>query len=68
MELDVLLQLVIEILQHDIVDVGAEMAHLRVQQVQAVFQAQALDVAVGGGIEARGLAAVAAVDLVHVVH
>ena len=67
-EVHLVLQLVIQVLQHHIVDVGAQVAHLRVQQMQTVLQAFALDGGVGGGVKAGVLAAVAAVDLVHVVH
>ena len=44
------------------------MAHLRVQQVQAVFQAHAFDLRVGGGVKLRPLAAVGEVDGIHVLH
>ena len=44
------------------------MAHLRVQQMQAVFQAHALDAGVGGGVEFGALAAVGHVDGIHILH
>ena len=62
------LELVVDVLQHHIVDVRAEVPYLGVKQVQTVFQAHALDFGVGGGIELCPLAAVAEVDLIHVLH
>ncbi len=67
-EIDLFFQLVIDVLKHDIVYVGAEVADLRVQQVQAVLEAHPLDLAVGRGIELGPLAAVAHVDLIDVLH
>ncbi len=68
MEFDLAAKLVVEVFQHDIVDIRAQVAHLRVEQMQAVFQAHALDAGVGGGIELRALPAVGEVDLIHVTH
>ena len=68
MKVHPVLELVVDVFQHHIVDVGAEVTDLGVKQVQPVFQAHALDVAVGGGIELRPLAAVAEVDFIHVLH
>ncbi len=67
-EIHPVLQLIIKILQHDIVDVGAQMAYLGVQEMQAVFQASALEVGIAGGIELGPLPAVAKIDLVHIAH
>ena len=58
----------VEILQHLVVDIRAQMPHGGVQQVQVVLQAQALEAAVGGGVELRPRAAAGHVDIVHVVH
>ncbi len=57
-EIDLVLQLVEDVAEDDVVYVGAEMADLRVEQVQAVFKAGALDLGVGGGVELGALAAV----------
>ena len=67
-EIHMVLHLVIEILQHHIIDVGSEMPYLRIQQMQAVFQAHALDPGVGGGIQAGSRAAVVQIDLIHIAH
>ena len=67
-EVHAVLELVIYVLQHDVVYIGTEVAHLRVQQVQAVFKAHALDAGVRGGIELRALAAVGAVYFIDVHH
>ena len=68
MEIDLVLQLVENVAEDDVVYVGAEMADLRVEQVQAVFKAGALDLGVGGGVELGALAAVGEVYLVHILH
>ena len=62
------LQLFIEIGQHLKVDVCAEMAHRRVEQMQIVLQAQRLQGAAGRGIELGPAAAMLGVDLVHIAH
>ena len=67
-ELHALLQLVVDVFQHDIVDVRSEVAHLRIEQMQPVFEAHRLDLRVRGGIELRALSAVADIDGVHVLH
>ena len=67
-EVHAVLELVIYVLQHDVVYVGAEVAHLRVQQMQAVFKAHALDAGVRGGVELRALAAVGAVYFIDIHH
>ena len=58
----------VEILQHLVVDIRAQMPHGGVQQVQVVLQAQALEAAVGGGVELRPRSAAGHVDVVHVAH
>ena len=67
-ELDLIPQMLIEVFQHDIVDVGAQMPYRGIQQVEAVLQAELFDVGVGGGIELGALAAVLKVDLIDIVH
>ena len=67
-EVHMILHLVIEILEHNIIDVCSEMPHLRIQQMQTVFQAHALDLRVGGGIQAGSRAAVIQVNLIHIAH
>ena len=67
-KIDLVLQLVENVAEDDVVYVGAEMADLRVEQVQAVFKAGALDLGVGGGVELGALAAVGEVYLVHILH
>ena len=59
---------VIQVLQHHVVDVRAQVADGGIQQVQVVLQAQLLDGGVAGGIEVRARAAVGHVDVVHVFH
>ena len=68
MELHLVLQLGVEVFQHLIVDVRAQMAHRSVQQVQVVLQAQPLEAAVGGGVQLCARAAVGHVDVVHIAH
>ena len=59
---------VVQVLQHHVVDVRAQMADGGVQQVQVVLQAQLLDGGVAGGIEVRARAAVGHIDVVHIRH
>ena len=67
-EVDLLLQLLIEVFQHDKIDVRAEMTHRRVQQIQLILNAELLKARPRRGVELRALAAVRHVDLVHIVH
>ena len=67
-EIYMILQLGVQVLKDLIVDVRAQVPHGGVQQVQIVLQAQALEAAVGGGVELRPRAAAGHVDIVHVVH
>ena len=67
-EVHLLLQLVVEVLQHDVVDIGAEVADGGVQQVESVLHAELLDIGISRGVEVSSLAAVGQVDLVHVLH
>ena len=61
-------ELVIEIFEHDVVDVRAEVADGSVKQVQAVLQTFGFEAGVGGGIELCALAAVREVDGIDIVH
>ena len=63
-----ILQVVIEIFQDDIVDIGAQMADGSVQQMQIVLDAEGLEPGAGGGIELGALAAVGHIDAVDIVH
>ena len=67
-EVDLFLQLVVDILQHDIVDVRAEVTHLGVEKVQPVLEAFLFQLGVGRGVQLRPLAAVGKVDAVHIAH
>ena len=68
MEIDLALKLLIDIAEHDIVYISAEVADLRVQQMQTVLETFALYLGIGGGVELRVLSAVAEIDLVNVLH
>ena len=63
-----LFQLAVEIFQHHVVDVGAQVADGGVQQVEVVLQAQLFHLGVAGGVQLCALAAVFHVDFVHVFH
>ena len=65
---DLVFQIGIEIFQHHIVDVGAEMAHGGVQQMEVVLHTQLFEFGAGGGIKLGAFAAVGHVDLVDVAH
>ena len=67
-ELHVLLQLGVQIFQHLVVDVRAQMTHGGVQQVQVILQAQPLETAVRRGVQLGARAAAGHVDVVHVAH
>mgnify|MGYP003297984439 CR=1 FL=1 len=51
-----------------VVDVCAQMPHGSVQQVQVILDAQGLEAGTSGGIQLAALAAVAHIDLIHIVH
>ena len=65
---DLFFQVGVEIFQHHVVDVGAEVAHRGVQQMQIVLHTQLFEFCTGGGIELGAFAAVGHVDLVNVAH
>ena len=67
-EVDMLLQLGVQVLQHLVVDIRAQMPHGGVQQVEIVLQAQTLEAAVRRGVQLGAGAAAGHVDLVHVAH
>ena len=67
-ELHLVLQIRIDVFQHHIVDIRAQMANGSVQQVQIVLDAYSLEAGAGGGVQLGTGAAVAQVDLVHIVH
>ena len=67
-EVHTVLQLAVQIPQHLKVDVGAQMPHRRVEQVEIIPQALGLKGGVGGGVELCLAAAVGDVDVVHIVH
>ena len=62
------LHLVIQVFQHDVIDVRSEMPHLCIQQMQTVFQAHSLDLGICGGIQPGSLSAVIQVNLIHIAH
>ena len=67
-EVHLLLQLVVQVLQHHIVDVGAQMTDGSVQQVQVVLDALPLELGACGGVELGALAAVGHIDIIHITH
>ena len=67
-EVDLLLQLLIEVFQHNEVDVRAEMADGGIEQVELVLDAELFETGAGGGVEFGARAAVGHVDLVDIVH
>ena len=67
-EVHLVLQVVVDVFQNDVVDVRAQMPHGGVQQVQVVLDAQGLEPGTGGGVQLAALAAVAHIDLIHIVH
>ncbi len=67
-EVDLLLQLLIEVFQHNEVDVRAEMADGGIEQVELVLDAELFETGAGGGVEFGARAAVGHVDLVNIVH
>ena len=67
-EVDLVFQFCEKVLQHNIVDVSAEVSHGRVEQRELVLDALFLESRAGGRVHLRARAAVAAVDLVDVVH
>ena len=58
----------VQVFQHHIVDVGAQMAHGGIQQVQVVLNADGLKLGAGGGIEPGARAAVGHVDVIYIFH
>ena len=67
-EIHLILQIVIQVFQHHIVDVRAQMADGGIQQMQVVLDAGLLELGAGGGVELGTRAAVAHVDFVHIAH
>ena len=67
-EIDLILKLGEDIVQDGVVDIGAEVAHLGVEKVETVLQADFFDIGIGGGIEPGVFAAVRAVDIVDIAH
>ena len=68
MEIDFILQKAIQVFQHHIVDVGAQMAHRGIQQMQIVLNAGGFKAGACRGIQLGTLPAVAQIDLVYIVH
>lgn len=67
-EVDLVLEQVIEVREHDEVHVRAEMADGGVEQVELILDAELFELRAGGGVELRALAAVGHVDLIDIVH
>ena len=67
-EVHLVLKVGVEVFQHHIVDVGAQMPDGGIQQVQVILNAELLELGSCSGVELGALAAVGHVDLVHVFH
>ena len=67
-EIDLVLQLIVYITKNDIVNISAEVANLCIKQMQPVFKALALYLAVGSGIELCSLSTVTEIDGVDILH
>ena len=67
-EVHVLAEQLVEVAEHHIVDVGAQVAHRRLEQGEVVLHAELLDVAACRGVERRARAAMGHVDVVDVAH
>ena len=67
-EMNLVLELRIEILQHDIIDIRSQMTHGRIQEIQFILQAKLLEVCTRRRVHLRALPAVFHVDLVHILH
>ena len=67
-ELDLILQVIIEVLEHDIVDVGAEVTDGRIEEVEAMLHAGLLKLRAGRRVELRALATELEVDLIDILH
>ena len=65
---DLFLQLGVQVFQHDEIDVRAQMAHRRVEQVELILDAELFELRTGGGIELGALAAMGHVNFVDVAH
>ena len=67
-EIHLVFQVVIQVFQHHIVDVRAQMPDGGIQQVQIILNADGLEFGAGGGVELGAFAAVGHVDLIHIFH
>ena len=67
-EIHLVFELVEQVFEHHKIDIGAQMAHLRVQQMQVRLQAEPLYFGICRGIEPRAFAAVFHVYAVDVAH
>ena len=67
-EIHFFLQLGIEIFQHQVVDVRAQVTHGSIQQVQVVLNAKGLEPCAGRGVQLSSFTAVTQIDFIHVAH
>ncbi len=67
-ELHLILQVGVDIFQHHIVDIGTQMPHGSVQQMQIMLDAHRLKPGAGGGVKLGAFAAEFHIDVVHIMH
>ena len=67
-EIHLVFQVGIEVFQHHVVDIRAQVPDGRIQKVQIVLNTQCFEPGTGGGVELGAFAAVAHIDIVHIAH
>ena len=67
-EVNLILQVVIEILKHHIINIRAQMSHRSIQKLKLILHADCLNPRVGRRIQLRALSAVLKVNPVHILH
>lgn len=67
-EIDLVLQVIIEMLEHDIIDVSAEVTYGCIEEVETMLHAGLLKLRAGGRVELRALATELEVDLIDILH
>ena len=67
-EIDLIFQVIIEMLEHDIVDVGAEMTDGCVEEMETMLHAGLLKLRAGRRVELRALTAEFEIDLIDILH
>ena len=68
MEIHLVFQFLVNVAEYDVIDIRSQVAHLCVQQMQAVLQAGFPDLRVRSGVKLCCFAAVFQVDLIHIAH